>query len=135
MSNVNSLSQSQVNCQQSDAPIFPDIFSLGTSRIGKKLTRKAVDAYYVAFRRYDGTLAKSGPPTPNSQKHGRREYLPYFETVKRGVHSGYVRNLRAQPRHNQARRLRAGGSTIKAIAELVGLLYASCPAHPQYPYS
>ena len=92
------LQQPQVNCQQSGGPTFPNLANLGTSRIGKKLTRKALDAYYVALRRYEGKPAMSGPPIPNSEKLlGRREYYTLAQCRLGGHRSGETRRRKAQP--------------------------------------
>ena len=99
---------------------YPDISRFGKSRIGRKLARKAIDAYHKAQRLASGRLAQSGPPIPNSEKHGHREYFTLTQAVKGGVHSGFVRDRRAQPKHNRVRGLRAWGFTIRAIAEIVG---------------
>ena len=116
MSSIKSIHETAIP----DNPLAPDVFHLGKSRIGSKLARKALDAYHKAKRRVTGVRATYGPPVPNSEKHGRREYYIYFQTVKGGVHSGYVRNLRAQPKHKRVMSLRAWGFTIRAIAAIVG---------------
>ena len=95
----------------SDAPIvdnppaYPDIDRLGTSRIGRKLRRKTLDKYYTALRKYEGRPAKSGPPIPNSEKHGARRFY-----TMRQVRCGWERGLatrrrRAAPRHRLVRYL------------------------------
>ena len=114
------LQQPQVNCQQSCGPTFPDIANLGTSRIGKKLIRKALDAYYVASRRYEGRPAKSGPPIPNSEKRGRREYYTLEQVRLGGMRSGATRQRQAQPRWYDVASLRRRGFGIREISRIVG---------------
>ena len=111
------LQQQQVNCQQSGRPTFPDV---GTSRIGKKLIRKAVDAYFVALRRYENRPAKSGPPIRNSEKHGRREFYTLEQVRLGGIRSGATRQRQAQPRWNDVASLRRRGFGIRQIARIVG---------------
>ena len=120
MSSSIRISQLQVNCQQSGGPTFPDVASLGTSRIGKRLIRKALDAYYVASRRYEGRPAKSGPPIPNSEKHGRREFYTLEQVRLGGIRSGATRQRQAQPRWNGVASLRRRGFGIRQIARIVG---------------
>ena len=121
MSNLNTLSQSQVNCQQSGGPTFPDIANLGKSRIGKKLTRKALDAYYVALRRYEGRPAMSGPPIRNSEKLlGRREFYTLDQCRRGGRRSGETRRRNAQKRWNDVASLRRRGFGVRQISRIVG---------------
>ena len=120
MSSPSRISKQRVNCQQSGGPTFPNVANLGTSRIGKKLIRKAIDAFYVASRRYELRPAKSGPPIPNSEKHGRREFYS-LEQVRRGGHrSGETRRRQAQPRWNDVASLKRRGFGIRQIARIVG---------------
>ena len=101
-------------------PTFPDVASLGKSRVGRKLYQKAIDRYCIALRRHEGRPALSGPPIRNSEKNGRRAFYTLADCIKGGVSSGFLRSLRAQPRHDHVRKLRALGQTIKAIAAVVG---------------
>ena len=119
-----------------DAPAFPDVARLGKSRIGKKLLRKALDAYYCALRRHEGRPAESGPPIPNSEKNGRREYWTLRQTVYGGRQSGKTRWNRAQPKWRKVETLRRRGFGIRQIARAVGysagwvskLVKRLCPA-------
>ena len=101
-------------------PVYPDVDSLGTSRIGRKLRRKALDAYRVALRRYEGRPAKSGPPIPNSEKHGRREFYSMDQARRGWLRSLQVRQSEAKPKYDQCKRLRFAGRLLREIAEIVG---------------
>ena len=115
------LQQRQVNCQQSaGGPTFPDDASFGTSRIGKKLIRKALDAYYVASRRYEGRPAKSGPPVAGSEKNGRREFYSLEQVRLGGIRSGATRRRQAQLRWNDVASLTIRGFGIREISRIVG---------------
>ena len=107
--------------RQAGGPIFPNLANLGRSRVGRKLTRKALDAYYVALRRYEARPAMSGPPIPNSEKLlGRREYYT-LEQCRRGGHrSGETRRRNAQKRWNDVASLTRRGFGVREISRIVG---------------
>ena len=103
-----------------DAPAFPDVDHLGKSRIGRKLRRKALDRYHVALRRYEGRPAKSGPPIPNSEKHGHRVFYSVEQCRRGWLRSLQVRRANAQPKHDHCRRLRFAGRLLREISVIVG---------------
>ena len=105
---------------------FPDLSRLGTSRIGRKLASKALDAYHVALRHAEGRPARSGPPIPNSEKRGRREYFTLEQVRYGNKKSLATRQLNAAPRHRAVKRLRAAGMTFRAIGEAIGYSAARC---------
>ena len=107
-------------------PVYPDVGRLGSSRIGRKLRRKALDAYHIALRRYEGRPAKSGPPIPNSEKHGRREFFTLQQVHYANKRSQEVRQRKAAPKHREVIRLRRRGLTLAAIGECVGYTAARC---------
>ena len=104
----------------SPAPAFPDVGRLGHSRVGRKLARKAWDAYYVDLRQHEGRPAKSGPPIPNSEKRGARSYYSMEQVRLGGRRSGAARRQKAQKRWREVMALRRRGHGIRQIARLVG---------------
>ena len=103
-----------------DAPAFPDVDRLGKSRIGKKLLRKALDRYHVERRRYEGCPAKSGPPIPNSEKNGSREFYTLEQARRGGRRSGEARRQKVEKRWREVCTLRRRGFGIRQIARVVG---------------
>ena len=91
--------------------------SFGKSRIGRKLFRKAVDAWAKATRR---TNPISGPPIPNSEKHGGRRFYTLRQAQLGGYHSGDRRRANALPTWLEMYRLRCLGLSLRAIARQVG---------------
>ena len=102
------------------APPYPDIASLGTSRVARKLRRKALDAYFVALRRYQGRPAKSGPPVANSEKRGRRRFYSLDQCRRGGRRSGETRRWKAEKKWREVCTLRRRGFGIRQIARVVG---------------
>ena len=101
-------------------PVVPNLSRFGKSRVGRKLARKTLDAFYVASRRYQGSPAKSGPPIPNSEKWGRRQFYTLEQERLGGRRSGATRRRQAQPRWRQVMNLRRRGFSIREIARTVG---------------
>ena len=104
----------------SNGPAFPDVDRLGKSRIGRKLHRKALDRYHADRRRYEGRPAKSGPPIPNSEKHGRREFYSLEQCRRGGRRSGEARRRKAAKKWREVCTLRHRGFGIRQIARIVG---------------
>ena len=121
MSNLTRISPNPIVDNHPVVPTFPDIGSLGRSRIGKKLARKAVDRYFIALRRYEDKPAESGPPIRNSEKLlGRREYYTLAQCRQGGRRSGETRRRKANPRWREVVALRRRGLGIRQISRVVG---------------
>ena len=107
--------------REHNPPPFPDLSNLSrTSRVGRKLRRKAVDAWATAERLATGRPAQSGPPIPHSEHTGQRRYYTLEQAHTGTVHSAINRQAKAEPRHRRAHKLKALGHTTKAIAAAVG---------------
>ena len=96
--------------------------SFGKSRIGRKLFRKAVDAWAKATRR---TNPISGPPIRNSEKHGGRRFYTLRQAQLGGYHSGDRRRANALPTWLEMYRLRCLGWSLRAIARRVVRHYST----------
>ena len=102
-------------------PTFPDLSRLSpNSHLGRKLRRKAVDAYCVAHRQWQGRPAKSGPPVPNSEKHGRRDFYTLGEAKRGGIKSGVARRNKAAAKWRAVTILAKRGKGVRQIARIVG---------------
>ena len=118
MSSPHTVSQPRI--VDNPPPDALDVDRLGKSRIGRKLRRKALDRYHSDLRRYEGRAAKTGPPIPNSEKRGRREFYTLDQERLGGRRSGVTRRRQAQPRWRQVMTLRRRGFGIRQIARAVG---------------
>ena len=99
---------------------FPDLSRHSkSSRIGRKRIRKALDVYHRQ-RRESGTPARSGPPIPGSEKHGRREFYTLEQAKSGGRIRGERQRGRAKPKHDRVRRLHGLGFNQPRIARIVG---------------
>ena len=96
------------------------------SRTGRKMRRKIQDAHCVAERKRLGLPALAGPPIPNSEKNGRREYHTLQQVRYGNQRSQEVRQAKAAPKHREVIRLRKRGHTLAIIGEMVGYTAARC---------
>ena len=96
-----------------NAPTFPDIGNLGRSRVARKLRRKTLDAYYVALRRHQRRPALSGPPIPNSEKKGSRQFYTLEQARRGGRRSGETRRRKAEKKWREVCTLRRRGFGIR----------------------
>ena len=103
-----------------DAPAIPDVHRLGSSRIGRKLVRKALDRYHTDLRQFEGRPAKSGPPIPNSEKRGHREFYTLEQARRGGRRSGETRRRNAEKKWREVATLKRRGFGIRQIARIVG---------------
>lgn len=102
-------------------PSPPDLSSVSpNSRIGRKIIRKALDAYHVALRKATGRPAQSGPPIPNSEHKGKRNFYTLRSAVKGGIESGKSRRAKAAPWHKRAFDLARQGRGVRQIARELG---------------
>ena len=120
MSSPTSLHESRIVDNQ-DAPVVPNRSHFGRSRVGRKALRKVLDAYHVALRRHEGRPAKSGPPIPNSEKHGRRSFYTLHQ-ADYGRRKGLeTRRRRAAPKRRAVQHyLDFTRLSYRRIGELVG---------------
>ena len=94
--------------------------TFGESRIGRKARRKALDRHFKALRLLEGRPAKSGPPIPNSEKRGHREFYTLEQCRRGGRASGNTRRAKAAKRWREVELLSRRGQGIRQIAAVVG---------------